>query len=149
MTLNLRKSIIEQFWQHKDPRMARILMWMESMEDWMLDDNEEFNKALIDLVPKIENATRSALLGQSEPLLEVMAYMSSARALRMIEWFDEHFPRGMSIDFLEYAQQNPENTAAQLLVDRLRALQSLSLLGRVFSPTRVRIITELLRRYPE
>lgn len=145
MSLNLRKSIVEQFWQGRDPRMARILLWMESMEEWGLDDNEDFSEALLALSPKLEQAGRGTMLEQSDSLITVMAYMSAGRAMRMMEWFDEHFPKGLSIDLIEQAQGQPEGAPAQLMLDRLRALESLSLLGKIFSPTRMRIITELLR----
>ena len=145
MSLNLRKSIVEQFWQGRDPRMARILLWMESMEEWGLDENEDFSEALLSLSPKLEQAGRGTMLEQSEALITVMAYMSAGRAMRMMEWFDEHFPKGLSIELIEQAQGQSEDAPAQLMLDRLRALESLSLLGKIFSPTRMRIISELLR----
>lgn len=143
--LNLRKSIVTEFWRTKNPRMGMILQWMEDMEDWGMDDDQSFTEALLMLVPQMERAPREAMLDNTESLLQIMAYMSSSRALRLIEWFDEHFPQGLSLEMVEAAQEQEDDPRSQLLLDRLRAIQSLSLLGQVFSPARTRLITNLLR----
>ena len=143
--LNLRKSIVNEFWKSRSPRMGMILQWMEGMEDWGMDEDQGFSEALLLLVPQMERAERDAMVENAEPLTQVMAYMSSSRALRLMEWFDEHFPQGLSVELVEMAQQKPDDPTAHLLLDRLRALQSLSLLGQVFSPARTRFITNLLR----
>lgn len=148
-SLNLRKSIVNEFWRAKNPRMGMILQWMEDMEDWGMDDDQGFTEALLILVPHMEKAPRDAMLDNAEPLIQVMAYMSSSRALRLIEWFDEHFPQGLSLEMVEMAQEQEDDPRAQILLDRLRALQSLSLLGQVFSPARTRLITNLLREIGE
>lgn len=142
--LNLRKSIVAEFWKSRDPRMAMILQWMESMEDWSMDDDRGFSEALLQLTPKMETSSRNALVENTELLLQVMAYMSSGRSLRLLEWFDEHFPQGLSVELVEMARDQEDDPRAQILIDRLRSLQSLSLLGRVFSPARVRRISMLL-----
>lgn len=148
-SLNLRKSIVAEFWKTRNPRMSMILQWMEDMEDWGMDDDQGFSEALLLLVPQMERAERSSMLENAEPLLQVMAYMSSSRALRLLEWFDEHFPQGLSLELVELAQESTDDPKAQLMLDRLRALQSLSLLGQVFSPARTRLITNLLRETSE
>ena len=51
---NLRSSMIDSFWQKKDKRMHRILGWMESMEDWMLDDNEDVANSIYALANTLE-----------------------------------------------------------------------------------------------
>lgn len=144
-SLNLRKSIVNEFWKSRSPRMGMILQWMEGMEDWGMDEDQGFSEALLLLVPQMERASREAMIQNAEPLTQVMAYMSSSRALRLMEWFDEHFPQGLSVELVESAQQRQEDPTAHLMLDRLRALQSLSLLGQVFSPARTRFITSLLR----
>lgn len=143
--LNLRKSIVTEFWKSRDPRMNVILQWMEGMEDWGMDDDKDFSDALLKLVPHMERASRTAMLENSDPLIHIMAYMSSSRAMRMLEWFDEHYQQGLSVELVQLSQERQDDPQSQLMLDRLRALQSLSLLGRIFSPARTRLISDLLR----
>lgn len=141
---NLRQSIIEDFWHRKDPRMARILGWMESMEDWMLDDNEEVASSIFALAGTLEKISGKEVLENSEEIIKAMAYMSSPRALRLMEWFDEHFPQGISVSLTRKAQETDDETAS-LLLDRLNTLHRLSLLSKIFSPHRTKLIVELLQ----
>ena len=141
---NLRQSIIEEFWHRKDPRMARILGWMESMEDWMLDDNEDVASNIFSLANTLEKISSTDLMNNSEELIKVMAYMSSPRALRLLEWFDEHFPHGVSVALTQKAQEL-DNDEGNLLLDRLNTLHRLSLLSKIFSPHRTRMIVDLLQ----
>lgn len=143
---NLRQSIIEEFWQKKDPRMARILGWMESMEDWMLDDNEDVAENIFVLANTLERISRNDIVKNSEDLIKVMAYMSSPRALRLMEWFDERFPQGVSVDITQKALDMKGDERAELLLDRLNTLQRLSLLSKMFSPHRTRMIVDLLQQ---
>ena len=144
-SLNLRHSVVADFWSNRDPHMGLILKWRDDMEDWGLDEDPSFSEALYDLVSVMERAARPSMIVNMDPLLHVMAYMSSSRAIRMLEWFDERYQQGLSIDLIERARQQPNNPRHQILLDRLRALQSMSLLSKVFTPPRTRFIADLLR----
>ena len=140
---NLRQSVIEEFWHKKDPRMARILGWMESMEDWMLDDDEDVAGGIFALANTLEKVSARNVIENSEDILKVMAYMSSPRALRLLEWFEEHFPNGVSVALTQKAQENDTESSA-LFLDRLSTLNRLSLLSKIFSPHRTKIIVNIL-----
>lgn len=140
---NLRQSVIEEFWHKKDPRMARILGWMESMEDWMLDDDEDVAGGIFALANTLEKVSARSVIENSEDLLKAMAYMSSPRALRLLEWFEEHFPNGVSVALTQKARENDSESAA-LFLDRLNTLNRLSLLSKIFSPHRTKIIVNIL-----
>ena len=142
---NLRQSIIEDFWNKKDPRMARILGWMESMEDWMLDDNEDAANSIFALANTLERVSRKDILEHAPELIQAMAYMSSPRALRLMEWFDEHFPQGISVEITQRALSMKDDERAALLLDRFNTLHRLSLLTKMFAPHRTRMIVDLLR----
>lgn len=141
---NLRQSIIEEFWHRKDPRMARILGWMESMEDWMLDDNEEVSNNIFALANTLEKVSGKDIITNADDIIKLMAYMSSPRALRLMEWFDEHFPQGVSVALTQRAHDLKTDSAA-LLLDRLNTLNRLSLLSKIFSPHRTRLIVSVLQ----
>ena len=144
---NLRASLIEEFWTKKDPRMARILGWMESMEDWILDDNEDASESIFALANTLERTSRQNVLANAEDLVKMMAYLSSPRALRLMEWFDEHFPKGVAVEITEKAAEMADDEHAELLLDRFNTLHRLSLLSRMFAPHRTRMIVGLLQQH--
>lgn len=141
---NLRQSVIEDFWQRKDPRMARILGWMESMEDWMLDDNDEVASSIFALANTLEKVSGKDIVANSDDILKAMAYMSSPRALRLLSWFEDHFPQGVSVALTKKAEESETETSA-LLLDRLNTLNRLSLLSKIFSPHRTKMIVDILK----
>lgn len=144
--LNLNKSIVDQYWQKTAPRIAKVLSVMEGVEFWLVDDVQSVNDALRDLAKKMDKAPQEKLSTHAEDLLFIMAYMSSGRALRMMNWFDEQFPKGLSIDLLQEAKRLGEVEHAQLMIDRLQTIDSLKMINRVFAPTRSRLILELLKK---
>jgi hypothetical protein len=143
-SINLRKSVVEDFWKGRDPRIARILGWMESVEDWMVDDHEAVAGALSRLTQRIGQSNGRTLASRSDALLDIMAYMSSTRAMRLLEWLDTRFHNEIALQLVERAGEREEDPKAALLLDRLQTLRSLALLGRVFSPSRTRLVSELL-----
>jgi hypothetical protein len=145
MGLNLRENVVADYWRTRDKRMQIILEWMEGMEEWRLDDDQDFSRSLLDLQPRLEKASRGGMLDISGDFLKVMAYMSASRAMRLMEWMDGKFDKSLSVEYVQVAQDYAaENATHQLMLDRLRALHSVSLLGKVFSPQRTQIITRLL-----
>lgn len=143
--LNLRKSLVERFWNTQDPRLARILRWMDSTEDWMLDERADVMQALASLGQRISKSDPQAIAEKFDPLLDVLAYMSSSRALRVIEWLDRAHEGALSVRLVQKAMQR-QDPKAQILIDRLQALRSLSLLGQIFSPHRIGRAIELLEK---
>lgn len=143
--LNLRKSLVERFWNNHDPRLARILRWMDSTEDWMLDERPDVMQALTSLGQRMTKTEPNALADRFDPLIEILAYMSSSRALRIIEWLDRAHAGALSLRLVQKAQSR-EDARAQILIDRLQALRSLDLLGQIFSQQRIGRAIELLEK---
>lgn len=143
--LNLRKSLVERFWTAQDTRLARILRWMDSTETWMLDERQDVMQALASLGQRLNKSDPKAIAERFDPLLDVLAYMSSSRALRVIEWLDRAHEGAISVRLVQKAMQR-QDARAQLLIDRLQALRSLSLLGQIFSPQRIGRAIELLEK---
>ena len=143
--LNLRKSLIERFWNEQDPRMARILRWMDNTEKWMLDERPDVLQALTALSQSMSKSSPAALADRFDPLLDVLAYMSSSRALRIIEWMDRNYAGGLSLRLVERALERPDERA-QLLIDRLQTLRSLSVLGKIFAESRIKRAIHILKQ---
>jgi hypothetical protein len=145
--LDLRKPVVTSYWQKKDPRLARILLWMESVEDWMLDEHPDVARALRDMSLSMPNIKSSFLADTAEEWLTVLAYMSSARSLRMVEWIDHaRSAKSGALDLVQTARAIPHHDHAQLLIDRLQTLRTLDLLSKIFSPKRLDTVSMLLRR---
>lgn len=146
--LNLRNSILNQWWESKNPKTAQMLEWMKQMESWNLDEHKGFSEALFDLTKLMESSSRDQLLRHSQNLIRVMAYMSPARAFRILEWGDSQFNKtgGFSLTILEAAVSDTQKPENLLLIDRLRVLQGVILLGTVFSANRVSLIKKLLKK---
>ena len=145
MSLNLRQSVLEDHWRKKDPRLSRILGWMESMEDWMLDDDQEIMDSILSFSTVLEKTSSVRVVENADRLIEIMAYMSAPRAMRLMSWLEERFPDGVSRELLSNAIDMQGDPTADLLVDRLDTLERLSLLSRMFSPARTREIVGILK----
>ena len=142
--LDLRKPIVGSYWKARDVRLHSILRYMETTESWVLDSDEDFSQALEKLAARLDKADRQAVLKNADRLLLVMAYMSSSSAMRTLTWLDQHFQNGLSVDLLRLARESDE-PATRIILDRVRAIHSLSLLGQVFSPERLRLVSDVLR----
>ena len=143
--LNLRQSVLEEHWRKKDPRLSRILGWMESMEDWMLDDDQEIMDSILSFSTILERTSPEKIIENADRLIEIMAYLSAPRAMRMMSWMEEKFPEGISKELLNNAVDMQGDPTADLLVDRLDTLDRLSLLSRLFAPARTREIIDILK----
>lgn len=142
--LNLRKSAVLRHWQTKSPRMNRVVGLMETMEDWVMDENPEVDRNLQKMGSRVERATPDQILRKSDPLLTVMAYLSSGRSLMMMDWMDTHYNGRVSLRLLDHARQTQDQPTSRLMLERLQTLNSLSLLPEVFSAHRLRFIYQIL-----
>lgn len=147
--LSLRRSAVMRHWQKKSPRIARVIGLMESMEDWMVDEHEQVSRSLDRLAPRLDRTNPDKLLSQTDPMLTVMAYLSSGRTLMLMDWMDEHFNGRVSMRLMDHARQTMDNIPSRLLLERLQTLNSLSLLPQVFSPTRLRFVYQILQDLQE
>lgn len=143
--VNLRTSVVQEFWKNRDERIARILGHMENVEDWQVDDQDKVIGALTRLAQRIDHSNGKTLSNRTDALLNIMAYMKSSRAMRLLEWLDSRFHNELALQLVERATSRDDDPRALLLLERLQTLRSLALLGRVFSPSRTRLVSELLR----
>lgn len=143
--LNLKKSIVGEYWKKTDPRLARILSVMENVEHWIVDDVESVAQALADVGKKMDKSSKRTLASLSEELIFAMAYIASGKFFRMVKWMDDSHP-GLSVHYIMEARTMQNDwPPARLMVDRIQTIHSLQLMGRVFAPSRTRLIAELLR----
>ncbi len=141
--LNLNKSSVEFYWKTKDPRMQKILSMMESVEPWVVDDVESVARELVNFGKKIATVKTSHLSRSSEEITVIMTYIFSGKSLRLLNWLDDNYP-GLSFHYVMEARQREDWEAGRLLLDRLKTIKTLSLLGMIFTPMRTRLISGLL-----
>jgi hypothetical protein len=141
--LNLNKNSVDFYWKNQDARMLKILSMMESVEVWALDNSEEVAKELCEFGKKMSIAKTSQLSRHSENITLVMTYIFSGKAMRLLNWIDENFP-GLSFHYVMEARHREGWEPGRLLLDRLKTIKTLSLLGLIFAPMRTRLISGLL-----
>jgi hypothetical protein len=141
--LNLSKSSVDFHWKTKDPRMLKILSMMEAVEPWIVDDVESVAKELVNFGKKVSNAKTSQLAKNSESITVVMTYVFSGKSMRLLNWLDENFP-GLSFHYVMEARHREDWEPGRLLLDRLKTIKTLSLMGLIFSSMRTRLISGLL-----
>ena len=143
-TLTLLDTYIKEYWQKKDKRLARILKIMDNVEFWVFEDEEDFSSAVSKLGFFISEASPPQIEKVADHLITIMAYMSSSKALRLLNWLEENHPEV----FEKYLQKLPAHSrprAARLLGSRMRVLNGLNLMGRIFSQERSNRINSWLR----
>ncbi len=141
--LNLNKSAVDFYWKNTDPRMLKILHVMESVEIWVVDDVESISKELIAFGKKLGNTKTAKLAKRADEITTIMTYIFSSKSLRMLNWLDDNFP-GLSFQYVMEAKQKDDREESRLLLDRLRTIKSLDLLGLIFTTMRTRLISGLL-----
>ena len=141
--LYLKKSAVNFFWKTQNPRMLRILNQMESVEPWVVDEVESVARDLISFGKKIGDAPGGKLSECSEEITLVMTYIFSGKSLRLLNWLDENHP-GLSFYYVMEARQKEDWEPGRLMLDRLKTIKTLSLLGLIFSPIRTKLISGLL-----
>lgn len=141
--LNLNQANVNFYWKGQDQKIAKIISVMEKVEHWVVDDIDAVSKELINIGKKMNTTDKSKLAKNSDQLIEIMAYITSGKALRLLNWLDDNHS-GLSFQYVMEARQTDDDTG-KLLIDRLKTIKTLSLLNKVFSPSRTRLITELLK----
>jgi len=141
--LSLNKSAVDFYWKTQDQRMFKIISMMENVEHWIVDDVESVARELINFGKKISNAKTVQLSQHSDEITLIMAYIFSGKALRLLNWLDDNYP-GLSFHYVMEARQREDWEAGRLLLDRLKTIKTLSLLGMIFTPMRTKLISGLL-----
>ncbi len=136
---------VHKFWnEYQDSSIYRVIAFMESVEDWTLDGNNELETALKKLGETFENINKLDL-EETSAIIELIANISTGRGLSILMHLDMALP-GTASKILQYAQEHPESSdhAAKFLMQRNVIFERLRLLYRIFSPKRLKLITDVL-----
>lgn len=136
------------YWsEYIDPTIYRVLMFLESVEDFTLDGDPKFEAAITELGKLLDNIEKIDMdkLAQQESFIRIVANIKSSRGLRLLQAIDAIHPGSASkiITYAERSTTRPDDPAG-IFIRRNTAFERLRLLARVFSEYRLYQITKAL-----
>lgn len=134
-----------EFWNdYHDPMIYRVVTFMESVEDWTMDGDPNFEKAVAALGEALENLGRIDLQ-QEDKFIEFLAYTKAARMLHIMQRLDTAYP-GAASKILMHAEQTTSSIedVHGLFLRRNIVFERLRLLSRVFAKERLDLIAKAL-----
>lgn len=136
------------YWhEFMDPMIYRVVVFLESVEDWTLDGNPELEQAIAalgDAFDALESVDLNTLNHQ-EKIIRLVANVKSGRGLRILQAMDVAQP-GSASKILVYAETNNafHDDPSSIFLKRNIAFERLRLLSRIFSETRLKLVARAL-----
>ena len=145
---DLSLEAVRKFWfEYEDPMIYRVVTFMEAVEAWTLDGDEQVEAAITTLGQELEDITKVDLseLGHEEAFIRLACNIKSSRALRLLQAIDTVHP-GSASRLLIHAEETSENAddPAGIFLRRNIVFERLRLLARVFSEDRFKLISRAL-----
>ncbi|MFA6302486.1 MAG: type IVB secretion system protein IcmW, partial [Legionella sp.] len=84
-----------QYWfDYIDPMIYRVITFMESVEDWTLDGNPEFEEAMRKLGEQLDNIEKIdlGLMAEEDKFIRIVGNIKSGRGLRLLQAIDTVHP---------------------------------------------------------
>lgn len=135
------------YWSHyADPTIYRVVAFMESVENWTLDGDPDFEKAIASLSKTLSEASRYEL-GEEESLIKIACYLKMTRTLYLLQAIDSIQP-GSASKLLMYAEEKAQTSSKEynLFLRRNIVFERLRLLARVFSKDRFNFVMKALEK---
>lgn len=149
----LSDESISAYWSQIDNDVFSALGRMSDVDEaWAMDKVPVVLKACEELGKMLLSDNVMTAASQGERLLqkedvsmalEVMSSLQSARGLRIFRWLEQYQPE-FSTELVEAASHMSDNHSALLFVERMRVLNQLHLISRIFSYNRLRMIIDRL-----
>lgn len=141
---------VAQYWQEfPDPAVYQIIKSMESVENWILDNHKEVEKALEHLSQSLEIfKTRPALVSKyKEEIIHILAYIKTGRALYFLHELEQIYP-GAFANLISYAQEHCQHAgdAMSIFLRRSIVFERLRIIKRVFSTERINSVIKVLEQ---
>ena len=157
--LELDAHAVRAHWLSVAPDLGPLFDQIERVEDWTVDEVPAIAQRIVSFGHSLGATGAAGALESADPLqlLYVLVHMSSSRALRIIQWLDDHHD-GLGTRLVEamllrdgaavYAGV-PHETLARTLITRLSVFQNKSFFAGIFAPQRLRKIRRAIERYRE
>lgn len=139
---------VHQFWkEYEDPSIYRVIIFMESVENWTLDGDPSLEAALKRLGEELDDigGINMGELGHEEIFIRLACNIKTGRGLKLLQSIDSVHP-GSASRLLVHAEEtstSPQDIAG-IFLRRNIVFERLRLLSRVFSPGRFNLVTRAL-----
>jgi len=143
--LDLDNKSSHEFWhEYPDPAIYKVISFMEGVENWTLDGNQDVEKTMAELGSALDNIGNIDLQ-EEEQFIKISSCIKTGRALRLLQCIDAAHP-GAASKILVYAEANstPENITPGLFLQRNIVFERLRLFGRIFAEDRLAIALKAL-----
>lgn len=133
-----------QYWsEYTDPMIYRVIVFLESVEEWTLDGDHDLEQALQELgkqLDEIESIDMSKL-NHEDLFIRLAGNIKSGRGLRLLQAIDMVHP-GSASKVLVHAEETSMsgNDPAGFFLKRNIVFERLRLLSRAFSESRLNLI---------
>ncbi|PJD95864.1 MAG: phosphoesterase [Legionella sp.] len=145
---DLSHEASSKYWfEYLDPMIYRVITFMESVEDWTLDGNPDFEAAMTQLGQELDDIEKIDIsaLGEEEKFIRIVGNIKSGRGLRLLQAIDSVHP-GSASRVLIHAEETSISSfdPAGFFLKRNIVFERLRLLSRVFSPYRLQLVLRAL-----
>ena len=140
---DLSLEACHNFWQnYKDKSVHKVIIFMESLEDWTLDHNtsSDLDKEL-EKIGKSLDKIGGVEITSPEKVIKICAYIKTSRFLRILQAIDSASPGSASKVILKAEELDSTNTAASLFLKRNILFERLRIISRIFSEDRLQELT--------
>lgn len=137
------KASLQYWFEYTDPMIYRVIVFLESVEDWTLDGDHDLEQALKELgnqLDEIESIDMSKL-NHEDLFIRLAGNIKSGRGLRLLQAIDMVHP-GSASKVLVHAEETSMsgNDPAGFFLKRNIVFERLRLLSRAFSESRLNLI---------
>ena len=143
--VDLSYKASHEYWNdYQDPTIYRVLTFMESVEDWTLDNDPALETAMQKLGTILDDMGGMELK-EEDKFITIVAYIKATRHLRLLQAADTINP-GTASKLLIYAEgksRSPDDIIG-LFLRRNTVFERLRLLSRIFAPERLSTTLKVL-----
>ncbi len=145
---DLSHKAAAQYWHdYVDPMIYRVVTFMESVENWTLDGDPQFEEAMNQLGKELDDieSIDMNMFGQEDKFIRIVGNIKSGRGLRLLQAIDTVHP-GSASKILIHAEETSTSSQdpAGFFLKRNIVFERLRLLARVFSEYRLKLISRAL-----
>lgn len=145
---DLSYAAAARYWfEYIDPMIYRVVTFMESVEEWTLDGNPDFEQAMTQLGQELDSLGLIDMekLGQKDSFIRIVGNIKTGRGLRLLQSIDVAHP-GSASKVLMYAEQNTlsSDDPAGFFLKRNIVFERLRLISRVFCEYRLKLVLRAL-----
>lgn len=142
---DLSNKETHRYWsKYPDPLVYRVILFIESVENWTLDGDEEIERSMTKFARMLDNIGEIDFQDEAS-LIGVSISLKFGRAMRLIQSLDGVYP-GAAAKIFRSAELE-DSTIKKLFLRRNLVFERLRLLSRIFSDERLDKMSETLEKH--